>query len=268
MCVTLAPAEITGTSTYVYATNLGMGPVHVCGYQNTAITSGPNCMFLNFAGQELSLLHGPEYTHSFMNDLTWSLPELRYVPSFQSKGIYGVVPRGVSVENYGDYTIILAQGPADILSALSEVPEDRRPQYTRQLEDLVNFYMYHYPQDSFVLGCFNGAVRRRHPIAVSYRPRNSSVLTAPGLDGHDGRIPYIGQLMYRDFKVAFGVAGYRGAYRVNYQDSVSGQLWAPESVVGFIDNRTDGPNCDYVVAVDVVIAGLTGVDLAHQLITI
>lgn len=269
MCVTANPAIIVGTRTYVYATSLdpeGSQPVHVCGYQNEAQTFGiPNCMFLNFAGTTLQLVRGPEHTRSFMKDMTVGLPELVYVERSRGGEIFSFSARGITVEDYGDYTVILAQGPADILSALDQVPAARRPARTSALEEMIDFYMSFYPEDSFVLACFNGKVKPRHPITVSYQPRDPSVLTIPGLDGHDGKVPTIGAPVYRDFRVAFGVAGEQLPHPVYYRDAVASKLWAPSSVAGFVDNRPEGPNGDYVVPVEAVTAGLTGRELAAAL---
>lgn len=267
MCVTANPATIVGTRTFVHATTLGSdgGPVHISGYQNEADTFGtPNCMFLNFAGSDLALVRGPERTTRFMADMTRELPELVYVPRYRSSGASrGMM--GVTVEEYGDYTVVLAQGPADILSALDQVPFQRRPRRTPQLQMMVDFYMSYYPQDTFVLGCFDGKAKPKHPITVSYRPRNPNVLTIPGLDGHDGRVPVIGQPVYRDFRLAFGVAGVELPYGVDYRDRVE-DWWAPSSVTGFVDNRFDGSNGDYVLPIDAVTAGLRGRELAAHLV--
>jgi hypothetical protein len=272
MCVTPYPASISGTRTYVYATSLdaeGAKPVHVCGYQNEAEThGGPNCMFLNFAGKNLALVRGPEYTSSFMRDMTRGLPRLRPPMTLGgdfSRGTFGA-RSSITVEDYGDYTVILAQGPADILSVLDQVPMNRRPRRTPKLEEMVNFYMSFSPQDTFALPCFDGRVKPKHPITVSYEPRDPGVLTIPGLDGHDGRVPVVGAPVFRDFRVAFAVRGEQLPHAVRYSDSVSDKLWAPASVAGFVDDRFDGPNGDYVVSVADVKAGLTGRELADQLV--
>lgn len=269
MCVTANPATIMGTRAYVHSTNLdpnGSRPVHVCGYQNEAETlAGPNCMFLNFAGGDLQLVRGPEHTRSFMRDMTADLLELVYIPGMRGGSFGSFGARGIVVEEYGDYTVILAQGPTDILSALDQVPAHRRPARTTRLEEMTDFYMSFYPRDSFVLACFDGKVKPQHPITVSYEPRNARVLTIPGLDGHDGRVPTIGAPVYRDFRVAFGIAGQRLPHEVRYSDAVAGKLWAPASVAGFVDNRFDGHNGDYVVPLEAVMAGLDGRDLAATL---
>lgn len=272
MCVTANPAIIEGTRTYVHATTRGGESVHICGYQNKAETQtsafvGGNCMFLNFAGSDLKMVRGPERTSNFMQDITASLEELVEVPRMRG-GVLSYGSWDIAVEEYGDYTVILAQQPGDILTKLNEVRPDRRPHRTPRLEAMISFYMSWFPLDSFVLACFNGKVEPKHPITVSYKPRNPEVLTIPGLDGHDGKIPQIGAPVYRNFRVAFGVEGYVLPHRVNYTDRKisSGLSWAPTSVAGFIDNRFDGPNGDYVVPIEAVRRGLTGRDLAAKLL--
>jgi len=133
MCVTSGRATIWGTRTYVYSTNLDGNPRHVCGYQNEAVSqSGANCMFLNFAGSDLKTVRGPERTNTFMDDMTYRLPELVYVPRMRGGG-GTFAPKGITVEDYGDYTLVIAQGPSDILGVLSQVPSNRRPVITPNL---------------------------------------------------------------------------------------------------------------------------------------
>lgn len=266
MCVTLGEARISDTRTFTYATRLS-DPIHVTGYQNNAKTrSGGNCMFLNIAGTEMAMVHGPEFTHSFMDDLTERLPELEYDFDMSRGGPTMFGGRSIQLVDYGDYTVILAHGPANILSALSEVRPDRRPAATQQLQDKIDFYMSWSPTHSFILACFAGEVRPEHPIMVRYRPHNPEVLTVPGLDGHDGRVPTPGDPVYRDFSVAFAVEGVQLPYAVHYNDrGINGKLWAPTSVTGFKDNRKTAPNGDYVMPMEAVREGLSGLALAAKL---
>lgn len=269
MCVTPNPADIKRTRTFVYATTLGDEPVHVCGYQNEAenIGWGGNCMFLNFAGTNLRMVHGPELTTRFMDDMTEDLPNLVSYKGARAVGMESFGPTRMSVERYGDYTVIIAQGPDDILSALDQVPAHHRPMRTRRLEEMIEFYMAWSPDHSFVLGCFDGTVKPKHPITVAYTPLNKGVLTLPGLDGHDGRVPTPGAPIHRDFRCAFAIQGRRLPHQVEYSDLVSGKPWAPSSVAGFADNRYDGPNGDYVVPVEALLDGLTGAALAGALVS-
>ena len=219
-------------------------------------------MFLNFAGSNLRLVRGPEKTVSFMDDMTAELPEL-VVSKGMMRGDYATF--GISVETYGDYDVVLASGPGDILSALEQVRPERRPVVTDELRAMTEFYMNWSPTHSFVLACFDGKANPRHPIVVSYKPHDPGVLTIPGLDGHDGRLPVPGAPVYRDFAVAFGVQGVSLPYPVRYKDTVNDQ-WAPSSVTGFRDNRLDGPNGDYVMPIHLIRRGYVGTGLAAALL--
>ena len=260
MCVTSAPALISNTQVYAYVppADGGHPQRHLCGYQNQAKTRGPNCMFLDFAGDKLVLVPGPEYTRNLMNDITRDLPTLEVVPSTKGQLYRG---RGVQVQNYGDYTVLAAKNPSAILDELAQVDPLRRPERTPQLEAMADFYTAYAPNRSFVLACFNGEVRPKHPIVVSYVPHDPEVLTIPGLDGHDGHPPTPGAPVYRNFQVAFGHANAQLPHQVRYSGPVNA-AWAPPSVGGFVDNREDGPNGDYTVQVWALRDGLTAASLS------
>lgn len=265
MCVTLRPAAIDSTQTYVYVppTPEGADPKHICAYQNTARSSMVNCMFLNFAGSNLQPVQGPEHTVGVMNRVVAYLPELRPTPSDLLGGSRS--RKGATVVDYGDYTLVYANSPGEIIAAIGTVRADRRPVSVPALADMAAFYGDFRPHDSFVLACFSGNVRPKHPIVVSYTPHNPDILTAPGLDGHNGRVPVPGTKMARDFTVAFGVYGTRLPFNVQHDASTNTE-WLPESVTGFVDNRREGLNQDYVVPIDVVKEGLAGPYLADQLL--
>lgn len=263
MCITTGPAIIHQTRVYGYIPPIKDGMQrHICGYQNRAETlSGPNCMLLNFAGSDLRMVKAAQHTRSLMADMTRELPELVRIIQYRG-GSYGA--RGLVVENYGDYTVILAHGAADILSALAQVPDGRRPARTSQLEAMVGFYLKTYPDDSLVLACFNGKVEPTHPITVSYVPRDPEVITIPGLDGHDGELPTTGSPVTRNFHIAFGIHGVTLPFTPNYNDRVN-ELWVPKTVTGFFDNRDDGPNGNYVMPIEAITTGLSGRQLAEFL---
>lgn len=275
MCVTLGPAEITGTEVYGYAAPKVDGVVrHVVGYQNKAknLTNTPNCMFLNYPGTDLQLVQPAARTRSLMSDVTSSLLEIIEVERFRSSGGYG--SRSVIIEEYGDYIIVRAQNPHDILGALDQVDERRRPDLDKNLVQMANHLARIKPNDSILLGCFDGQVKPKHPIVTSYIPHDPTVLAVPGLDGHDGGLPVIGAPVARHFKVAFGVHGMSNGHAVRYNDNVN-PLWAPERVVGFVDNRglddsDEGPNGDYALPIEAITAEMDWLDepsiLADQLL--
>lgn len=267
MCVTLGHAEITGTEVYGYVAPEVDGAVrHTVGYQNKAknLTNAPNCMFLNYPGTDLQLVKPATHTHNLMSDVTSSLLEIIEVETSRSGGMPG--GRSVTIEEYGDYTIVRAQNPLDILDALKQVREDRRPVIDDRLVRMANHLARVKPHDSILMGCFDGQVRPKHPIAVSYLPNDPAVLAVPGLDGHNGGLPTIGAPVKRRFKVAFGVYGMPHGYRVYYRDKHTvSPLWAPERVVGFVDNRPHGPNGDYALPIDAITAKMDWADEASTL---
>lgn len=269
MCITSAPAEMGSTRAYTYA-NLDTSDSHnwhVTGYQNTArnLSPAPNCMMLHFPGSQLRLVDGgPEHTKTMMEDITRDLPALE-----ETRGLSRsfAAPGAAQVVEYGDYHVVVAQNAHDIPRALDHIPDWRRPMLTRSLMDLIGWYGANFPGYSFVLACFSGSVNPTHPIVVEYIPHNDDVLFIPGLDGHDGQLPSVGAPMHRDFRVAFGYEGNVQPFTVNYRDDIAHQRWAPRDVTGFWDNRTVGPNQDYVVSLQDTNFGLAGNELLLELIS-
>ena len=266
MCVTLNPAEMTGTRAYAYAAPAVNGVArHVVGYQNTAknLSAMPNSMFQNYPGTDLQMVQPAVHTYTLMEDMTASLLEV--VPSRKLRGGGRYGSRSAVIEEFGDYTIVRANDPHGILAVLNEVREDRRPLIDGQLGAMADFFKEKKPHDSFVLACFDGNVKPEHPIIVSYVPRDPNVLAVPGLDGHDGFVPTIGAPVYRNFSVAFGVYGMSDGHQVSYGDHSVDPLWAPERIVGFVDNRPDGRNGDYALPIEAITTKMRWTDEAQTL---
>lgn len=270
MCVTIAPAEIGGTRAFTYANfaTEGRHNWHVTGYQNYAsnLHQGPNCMLLHFPGNELRLVDGPQHTQFMMEDITVHLPEIEPVMRWRSAGIEAH-SKDARVEAYGDYTVVIAEDAMHIFNVLSKVPADRRPNATPEFHAMVAWYQAAFPGYSYVLACFNGNVKPVHPIVVEYVPHNDDVLFIPGVDGHDGLLPRLGEPMKRDFRVAFGHEARIQPFVVDYRDNIGHQRWAPQDVTGFWDNRSNGPNLDYIVSLEDTDFGLTGKELLSELIS-
>lgn len=257
MCVTSSRAIMTNTMVYGYVP-LPSDSIqrHVVGYQNQAESlAGDNFMLLNFAGTDLQLVCGPEHTVRMMSNMTAGLQQ---VLEFQGGFRGGDGLRGgsysVRIEEYGDYVIFFSQSASAIVEAVMDHP-DSSSYDTASIRDLAHsaeYFEQHYPLDSFLVPMFkHGAkVKPTHPIVVSYVPRQPEFLTVPGLDGHDGTMPVVGAPAVRDFKLAFGVQGVELS-PVRYKDDVS-PLWAPESVIGFVDNREDGLNGNYSLPIEVI----------------
>lgn len=219
-------------------------------------------VFFVFAYHAGPLEGVPERTTNLMTDITARLTPL--ASSSRDRDPIFAEPKAQVVE-YGDYHVILAERACDILPALDGVPQERRPLWTPQLQALSAFCEVHGNGYGFILGCFDGSVKPTHPIVVGFVPPVFDWLRAPGWDGHDGELPVLGQPMQRDFHVAFGVEGLDLPIKVNYSDDVDSS-WAPASVAGFWDNRSDGPNRDYGVGMRTLERGVTGRELAKQLL--
>ena len=263
MCVTFVPAQTGVTSVYTYRTNAG----DVTAYQNSAVNLGPtpNCMLLHYPAIDgLELLKGPHLTRTLMADVTDQLPELQ--PHGRTRGLtFGAESsRGATVEEYGDYHVVLAKSADDLLTVLDEVPPSRRPVVTRSLVELVDWYQATFPGWAFVLACFDQSINPEHPIVVRYQPQDQDTLFAPGLEAHDGSAPLVGGPGNRRFKVAFALDGHELSLKVDHQ-GITNRRWAPSSVSGFYDNRP-GMNRDYVVRVDDLLDGKHGAELARELV--
>lgn len=266
MCVTSSPAAIDMTSVFTLVTQEQEGGVvrHVTGYQNRAkdLSGKPNCMFLHIpCTDDIKLVDGPQQTTNLMQAITRDLPEVETHPV--TRGLISATHPGPPVFKYGDYDVVLASNPDDILGAIERVTEDRRPTVDDNFVRMAGWYRDNFSDHSFILACFNGLVNPRHPIVVSYIPHNDDVVFAPGLDAHDGYLPVIGSKMPRDFAVAFAVAGVELPINVHHHGAANatGAWWAPETVTGFYDNRREGTNSDYVIAIEDLAVGSPGHEL-------
>jgi len=132
---------------------------------------------------------------------------------------------------------------------------------------LIEWYKEQFSDYAFVLACFNGEVRPRHPIVVEYFPHSDDVLFVPGLDGHTGDLPAIGQPMQRDFRVAFASEAHTLPLNVHYSEQIFHERWAPLTVTGFYDNRPHGENTDYVLPLESIEEGFFGHELLDTLIS-
>ena len=201
-----------------------------------------------------------------MEDMTDKLPKLFQEPTFRG-GPRPAASFGAVVEAYGDYDVVLAEDASDILDALEGVDPMRRPNRTPELEAMVAWYKATFTDYAFVLACFNGNVNPRHPIVVEYVPHNDNMLFIPGLEGHDGNLPQLGQPTGRNFRCAFGAEDTTQEITVEYRDGdIGSNYWAPSNVTGFYDNRWDGINGDYLIPLESVREGLFGSDLFLDLV--
>lgn len=281
MCVMPFPAEVNDTYVVTYVTYdpIRRQPVHYTFYQNrvSSLQPGGNFMFLHFPTAELEQVEGPDNTHNFLPDITRNLRTLEPVIKFRTQTMAGEMSRGGLDEpviwEQGDYSIVVCNNPNLIIDALDGVSADRRPTAPEQLADIRRFAAFFSewcPDWSFALPCFDGSANPTHPISVRYVPHNDDLVFAPGLDGHDGKLPVIGQDIVRDFRVGFAVQGHQLPVSFRYSDPVFGPVeWMPDphmGVAGFHDNRHRAPNGDYNAPLLALLNGLSGPDLLNQLV--
>jgi hypothetical protein len=228
MCLTLQPAKLSNTTLYAGEANLDGRYVHVIGYQNKAQNqhAGPNAMILPFPSRAPM---GPENVFDttgckrVLTDLGRVIPRADRLRGF-SKGIAlnSVDSLSVQVFDTGSYTVLMSKNIAAIPSALNQVPANKRPQIN---QDIFDAYAKWYQGWSIALCCFEaGAEVKPEPMVWWYEPINEEWLFAPGLDGHDGRVPRLdkGVDVYTD--IVFGSTIEPAGTPVRYTDAFAGGL--------------------------------------------
>ncbi|MGH3648095.1 MAG: hypothetical protein ACRDTM_13085, partial [Micromonosporaceae bacterium] len=167
MCVSMAPAEFSGTILYGgRRQHPRYGPVEVLGYQNTAVNhaTGANAMVLHLPSPALGQEHFvPVGEHRDV--LQRMVNALRPPPTAGAFAAVGVAP-AVTVFEHDIYTVVLASDPTQIPGALSRVPERKRPALNPELFD---FYAKVFPQHSIALCCFDNAdAQQASPLLIWY----------------------------------------------------------------------------------------------------
>lgn len=203
MCVSMAPAEFSGTILYGgRRQHPRYGPVEVLGYQNTAVNhaTGANAMVLHLPSPALGQEHFvPVGEHRDV--LQRMVNALRPPPTAGAFAAVGVAP-AVTVFEHDIYTVVLASDPTQIPGALSRVPERKRPALNPELFD---FYAKVFPQHSIALCCFDNAdAQQASPLLIWYPPRDPSWIVLPAVDCHTGAVPELGAPVRTDHWVIFG----------------------------------------------------------------
>ncbi len=266
MCVTSAPAQLSGTSVFLGEVNHPtLGEIRVMVYENSAKNLspyGPNCMLLHIPGGEPVTQANFIPTEScprIMRDMRYAIsPPLRSLGfSTRSSGA-----KSVEVFRHGIYTVLLTSDPTLIPAALLQVPENQRPKIS---PELVSFYAESYPGFSFALCCFdNYEAMKATPIMVWYRTSEPNVFRLPGIDAHTGGIPQRGlvDVDHWIFFSSFQLPEDAGC-PVWYEDSLSPQLRAflPTQVLG-MEVTGKLMNGDFVIPAHLVRTGMFG-SLSH-----
>ncbi|MFI9384610.1 hypothetical protein [Kutzneria sp. NPDC052558] len=259
MCVSADLADFTGTTLYVgRRTHPEHGLVHVLGYQNTAVNlaAGPNAMLLHLPGVGLTSgnLVPVGRDIDFLDRIARACqPVTRGEIAFMS----AAAP--VQVFEHDIYTMVLAPDATRLLSTLDRVEPRKRP---RLNEDLLAFYVDHYPAHTILLCCFDNAeAQRAKPLLLWYPPTDPDLLVAPALDCHTGAQPTPGSLVPVDHRVAFATdaAPPDWGRPVAHSPTMRHKLrqFLPDAVIG---DHFQGllPNGDFAITHDDLLAGDVG----------
>ncbi|MBQ0868025.1 hypothetical protein ACH4RA_06020 [Streptomyces smyrnaeus] len=207
MCVSMGPAEFSGTTLYMGRLHHARhGLVHVLGYQNTAVNraDGPNAMLLHLPAQGMTQDNFLDVGSS--SDVLERMVEAVRPSSVAAGGMawMGSAARAheVQVFEHDIYTVLLASDPTALPAALHRVPARKRPHLD---PELTRFYAERYPGYAVAVCCFDNAeAAKAKPLLMWYTPLDPDVLTAPALDAHTGRPPgMVGQVPV-DHWVLFG----------------------------------------------------------------
>ena len=205
MCVTSAKAHLDNTvvggwdiqhPTYGYR--------HVLAYQNSPknLASGANCM----------LLHIPATADLVPSDLvdTSAYPNILYdivktliPPPSQGSRSLSVSPKNHVIE-MGVYHVALLNDLSStaLRSVLNQIPVSKRPIIASVL---LEFYVEKFPNYRLVLACFdNKNLKTASAIMLHYEPMFPNKIFFPLLEGHDGKVPRIGQHIRMHQQIIYG----------------------------------------------------------------
>lgn len=262
MCVSMGPAEFTGTILYCgRRSHPEHGWIEVLGYQNTAVNlaTGPNAMLLHLPArsvtsrQFLPLGRAERVLHDMVDAVAPAAAGL-------TRGLFDWMgedsePR-VEVFQHDIYTVVLAQNAAYIPAALDRVEPRKRPALNR---DLFDFYAEVFPDHPVALCCFeNAEAAEAKPLMLWYRPLDLDRLVLPAIDCHTGAVPDLSAPVVTDHWLLFGSdrAGADWGEPVDYGAAPKRDLleFLPRRVMGTRRNATL-PNGDFAIAHDDLLRG-------------
>ncbi|MET8611314.1 hypothetical protein AB0N77_15380 [Streptomyces misionensis] len=258
MCISTSEAAFSGTVLYGgRRRHPEHGLVHVLGYQNTVanLADGPNAMLLHLPTRRLA----PEQFVSVGRDgdVLRRMVDAVAAPPVEADGMAAMDWLGaesepaVRVFEHDVYTVLLADDPTLIHTALHRVPWKRRP---RIEPDLLAFYAEHFPDHAIALCCFDNAdARQAKPLVVWYHPNDPDRLTVPALDSHTGGAPDLDARVAVDHWVLWSSdeAGDEWGTAVGYPERLRQRLrgFLPGRVVGryYGGDQQDLINGDFAI---------------------
>ncbi len=210
MCMSISEAIFRNTTIYSAEVQRSDGLAHVLGYQNTAVSYGPNAMLLPFPAEGKvtrdNLVNGAGFKDIlkvYQKAVKRLDPNVRISRSFSDDRLGSAGPataKSFTVFESGSYTVALCDKPSALGLALKEVPEYRRPNIPYPfLVELTRLY----PDWPIALCCFNNSEFEAEPLFWWYKPRFPEVLFAPAIDAHNGKPPQLDIMVERDHSLAF-----------------------------------------------------------------
>lgn len=222
MCISAQPANFSNTHLYAGEALYNNELVHVMGYQNKAVSDGPNAMLLPIPTDKSmskdNLIDCRDFPE-FMVDIA-AATRLQTFSDKMSKSVRrGFAAASFQIFDSGSYTVVLASSVNGILEALNVVPKEKRPELSK---NLLNGMCVLYPDHTFALCCWNGNIEAE-PILLWYSPKDKDYLFAPALDAHDGDSPNPRADVNVDHYISFSTLNMdkSNANRVYYEDGVS-----------------------------------------------
>lgn len=244
MCVSFRPSTMSSTRIALVETEHH----HTMAYQNTAVSSGPNCMVLPIPAQGDVQLIDMQQAKNLLRDQENALKAL--LMTFRSASKTLSARGSVRVETVGSYTVVIAKGAS--VDRVLQAAGGLGPEAGVTRAFLEN-YLRIYPGWTLLL-CFWDGSKEAEPLAcryVSYFPQS---LYVPMLDAHDGRPPELGKMVNRDHFIS------HASYRYQRPDSNLLFTEVPRSVSEFFlpvfyaeelrHSRT--PNYDMMIPLDKV----------------
>lgn len=263
MSITTSPAIVSNTRAFTVASLAQDDPkaIHISGYQCDVrnLSNAPTCIILHFPGNDISLVDTPPRYTYLVHDMTTGLVAL---------DTNNDRPASTALQLRGNHSVAISETAAGLVDAIDSLPVHCRPNFDEKLQLLLEWYDRTHPSHCFaVIGLSANAVVSTNTVVVQYTPHSDDVVFVPGLQSYNGSPPELDEQCCRDIRVAFASDYQRLPAKVFSNDpSLDIPAWSPKSISGFYDNRREGSNIDYVVALETLHEGFTGSELAEQLI--
>jgi hypothetical protein len=231
MCITTNHADLSATKILSIPLDNGR---HFISYSNKVknLSGKPNSMILPIPGEtDPSMFHNTEKYAKFMDEITKKCNYEEDYLGIRSRGMSKSKSLFMQFES-GQYTIGLTKSLQGIKDFIGNLPEDKRPEIT---EDLQKFFSEKYKGWSFAVCVFDSEKTiDSQPIAFEYIPMAYNLIFYPTVDSHDGGAPNINEMVDTDHTFIYehtGVMKDRGKF-----DKTSVTLDTP-NVPDFLKDR-------------------------------